>query len=1053
MITERQFGERMVLRLLGPLELVVGRRLLDIGGPRQRVVLAMLALNANRVTPVSQLVEALWGLAPPSTARGQIQTCISSLRKLFGEGGHPGAIRTRPPGYLLEIASSDLDSDEFARLVASGRTKAGEGRLAEASSMLSEALTMWRGPALAGVESDLVRRCATPFEDHRLVAIEERVRLDLALGRHKEISGELAALNEEWPLREQLSVFRMLALYRSGRQADALEVGRRTRATLVEQLGIEPGPELQKLETAILNRDPELDLPMVSVMSSLPTTTEIGTGSAGDIAELHVAADVQVVPHLLPASNADFTGRDSQINEIKQILFDAEGPATAAYAVRIVAISGRGGVGKSSLAIRVAHEISDAFPDGQLYGDLRNPDGEAPTAELLARFLHALGVSGRGMPEGMRERAELYRSLLANKRVLVVLDDAASEEQVLPLLPGSPTCAVITTSRIRLSGLSGAFWVDVDVFDTDRSMELLAKIVGDDRVRTEQGAAIELVELCGGLPLALRIAGARLASRPHWQIGGLVQRLKDEARTLDEFTYRGVGLRFNIDLTYRSLSPQAKRLFRLFALVRAPDLPEWTAAALLDTSLNEAVEILESLVDVRLLDIVEYPGKRIRYRFHHLIRIYALEQLIKTETRAERDQALARALGGWLALTEEAHRQVYGGDYTILHGTALRWRLPERENFFPTDGPMEWWDAERSALVAAVRQAAEAGLDELCWDLALTSVTLFEAKGYFDDWHEAAQLGLRVTESAGNRAGQAAMLYSLGTLYMFQKRLDTAEQCLTSALKTFETDGNVHGSALVLRNIALVDHMVGNFNAMLTKYTHALELMRAVGDRMGEAQILRSIASFRIDRGETDLAREMLDTALAICRDVQCLRGEAQVLDRFAYLYLSTGHIELAGEQLNRVLGMVGKIGDRIGEAYALYGLGVIRHRLGQLDSAKAILVQALWFAKRVGERLIEGQALCALGEISLARGRRQVGVAHVLAASQLFEQLGSTLWHARTLILLAEVSADDGDYVLSERLVEQARKLLSGLDSNDTPQWVALLDKADAVPRADSAS
>ena len=1021
----------MELRLLGPLELVVGRQMLKIGGPRQRVVLSMLAINANRVTSVDELVEALWDTDPPSTARAQIQTCVSSLRKLITDAGCPGGIRTRPPGYLLEIAPSDLDTEAFGELVGAASNHTEEGRIATAASTLRKALNLWRGPALADVTSDLVKRRATQYEDQRIAAIEERIRLDLALGAHEEIIGELAALVARYPFRERLAGFRMLALYRSGRQADALSFCRRFRDSLVEELGIEPGHELRQLENAILNRDPALDLPEAAAAagsSSSPVPSESPEPGAAP-------AGRHVIPRQLPASIADFTARDDLVDQIKQIL--ARGQDSMSYAVPIVAISGRGGVGKSTLAIRAAHELSDSFPDGLLYGDLQNPDGDDPVAKVLTRFLHALGISGPAVPEDAQERAELYRSVLADKKLLVVLDDVADEDYVRPLLPGSPSCAVITTSRMRLIGLSGAHLLDVDVLDTEQAMALLVRIVGARRVQAEHDAAVELVQLCDGLPLALRIAGERLASRPHWRIGNLVRRLADDACRLDEFTYRGLGLRVNIDLTYRSLDPMAKRLFRLVALLRMPDLAEWVAAAVLDTTLVESLEVLESLVDARLLDTVEYPGERIRYRMHNLVRIYAVERAMADETVTDRDQAVGRVLGGWLALTEEAHRLEYGGDYTILHGTAPRWQ-PASGGKLPLPGrPMDWLDAERDSLVAAVRQAAAVGMDELCWDLALTLVTLFETRGYFDDWRETTKLGLDVTEGVDNKVGHAAMMYSLGTLNMFQKRLSDAEANFACALSTFQAAGNDHGCALVLRNAAYIDELLGNSARMLERYNEALELMRAAGDAMGEAQILRNLATYHMDEGHADEARELLDQALTICRAVKCVRGEAQVLHRYAYLHLAMGLPEIAQTQYEQVLEMVEDMGDRIGAVYTRYGLGLAQYRSGRYADAEIVLRDTVSLAKGIGERLVEGQALYTLGEIGLARGDRDTARRRLTEAGDVFTELGSVLWQAKTSVLMAHLLAGGGNLDAAGDEVDRARTMLSAIGSREANRWL----------------
>jgi DNA-binding SARP family transcriptional activator/tetratricopeptide (TPR) repeat protein len=1028
----------MGLKLLGPLELVVDRQLLDFGGPRQRVVLSMLALNANRVTPVDQLIDAVWGSSPPLTARGQIQICISGLRKVFGEQGQPGAIRTRPPGYLLEISPDELDSEEFARLVNSARAEAEGGQTVEAAETLRNALALWRGPALAGIDSDLVRRGAALLEDHRLAAIEERIRLDLANGRHEELSGELAALISEFPLRERLYEFLMLALYRSGRQAEALEVSRRARNTLIEELGIEPGQKLQDLATSILNRDTALELRPISAEQSSTN------------GQAH-AADQPVYPRQLPASIADFTGRETHIAEIMSVLCGEPGPVADPYAMRIVAISGKGGVGKSCLAIRAAHALSDQFPDGHLYADLGGPNGMDRTPMVLARFLRALGVLGKNVPDDRQERAEMYRTRIAGKRMLIVLDDVTSEQQVMPLLPGTSGCAVIATSRMRLT-LPGARLIDAEVFDAEHSMELLARIVGEDRLNAEETSAVQLIELCGGLPLALRIAGAKLASKPHWRIAALVRRLADEVRGLDEFSHHGLELRSSIGLTYRTLSSESKRLFRLFALIQAPDFPTWTAAALLDTDVLDAEIALESLVDAQLVDTIEYPGERIRYRFHNLIRAYALERLVETETLADRDGAFQRLLGGWLSLAETAHRREHGGDYSILHGVAPRWQPMDSTGADLIDEPVEWWETERRALVAAVRQAAAAGLHELCWDLALTLVSLFEVKGYFDDWRETAELGLAATKRAGNRTGEAAMLYSLGYLHMTQRRLAEADQCFGQALQIFNAEGNTHGRALVLRDSAIVDRLHGRSAGMLAKYEESLAMMREVGDPVGEAHVLQSLARYTIDDdGDIERSRQYLDRALRLVQQAKYSRGEAQVMNRFAELYLSSGQIELARQALHRVLLIVRDIGDRIGEAHALYGLGVSRHREGRLDIAETTLVHALSLARRIGERFVEGKTLYALGEIDLARGRTSAGATHLAEARQLFGELDSTLWHAKTLMLLSEVHAADGEAGMASKDVEQAARMLSGVESRAADQLLVELEKMRSALLADT--
>lgn len=989
----------------------------DIGGPRQRVVLCTLALNANRITLMDELIDAVWDDSPPTTARSQIHICIARLRKLFGEGGQPGGIHTRPPGYLLEIPTDDLDSAVFARHVEIGRSHADAGRLLEAAQALREGLALWRGPALAGVRSPVVRRNATVLERQRFAALEERVRLDLALGRHRETSGELTALVEEYPLSQPLYELLMLALYRSGQQAEALEVSRRAHTVLVDQLGIEPAESLRTLTTAILNREPSLDLPTAPARAA----AAVPDGPREPAAPL-------LVPRQLPHSIADFTGREPEVDVIRSFLSDDVTDATS-YAMRIVVVSGKGGVGKSALAIRLAHEVGHLFPDGQLYADLSRSTTDTDISTLLARFLGSLGIANSALPDDLAARAELYRSRVADKQMLILLDYASSEEQILPLLPGSVGCAVIVTSRLRLDGLFGAYQFEVDVFPTDKSMDLLTRIVGPERVDAEHDAAVELIDFCGGLPLALRIAGARLAAKPHWRIATLVRRLRNHARRLDEFSHRGVELRSNIALTHQALDGQAKRLFALGALIEAPDFPAWTAAALLDTDLQDAEDVLETLVDARLLDTLRYAGRGVRYRYHNLIKDYAVEQLAMSVSAHERDAALARVLGGWLALAERAHRMDYGGDFCVLHGAAVRWRPADDPSFEPIEMSDDWWESERPSLVASVRQAAAAGMHELCWDLALTSISLFEVKGCFDDWRETAEVGLEATTLAGNETGRAAMLYSLGGLHMSQRRLDDAQKCFAEALGMFRAAGNTHGCALVLRNSAIVDRFQGHYSAMASKCKEALTQMREVGDVVGEAHILQSLARYLLDEGDVELARHHLDEALILCDQISYRRGEAMVLNRFAELYLRTDQIELAKQALNRVLLIVRDLGDRTGESFALYGLGIARRHEGRLDNAETTLLHAVTLANGVGERMIEGRALHALGEIGLARGLNSVAAGHLMEALVVFSEMGSPLWHAKTLVLLAEVRTADDELDAARRNLDHADLLLSEVD------------------------
>jgi DNA-binding SARP family transcriptional activator/tetratricopeptide (TPR) repeat protein len=1008
-------GTALRLRILGPIDVIAGGRSIKIGGPREHVVLATLAVRTHRVTSLDQLTEAVWGDDPPPTARSQIQSSISVLRKLFAETGRPDAIRTSPPGYLLDLDHEDLDSERFVHLVKTGHEEMAEGRTAEAAATLRTALDLWRGPVLDGVQSDYVRRSALVLDERRLTATEEHVRLSLELGRHRELVGELKTLLAEHPWREGLYGFLMLALYRCGRQADALEVWRRACAVFMGELGIEPRQELRDLEQAILNRDPSLDLSEA--------------GGALDDGRSAAAAG----PRQLPSSIADFIGRDEQLAEINRILPATPGADAARYAVPVIAISGRSGVGKSTLALRAAHELGDQFPDGHIYADLRGLTDESTTPALLARFIRALGVPGSAVPDGLAERIEMFRSRLADRRVLLVLDNVTGEEQVRPLLPGSPTCAVIVTSTARLVGVPGAHWIDVDTFDDATSREMLARIVGWPRVTAEPAPATELIEYCGGLPLALRIVGTRLASRPHWRIVELTRRLTSEVRRLDELSHHGLEMRSSIGLTYRSLPERAQRLFRLSSVIEAPDFAGWAAAVLLGTDLRQAEDTLEYLVDVQLLDAKAGADGRLRYSFHDLVRLYAHERLLVAETAEERDAALRRLLGAWLYLAERAHRREYGGDYLVLHGTGVRVHLLAWDAEEAAGSSLAWLETERVSLVSAVRQAADAGLAELCWDLALTLSGLLEVKGCLDDWREIVEVAYGAAARAGHRIGTAAMLYARGTLRIAEKRFDDAELLLRSALEIFDAERCCHGQALVLRNWAFIDRMRGDFGEMLRKYDSSLAKMRAVGDLVGEGHVLTSMAKFRIDEGELADADDLLSESMSLYKRVGYVRGEVQAGIIRSELYMADGRLGAARQALNDVLRTIRDIGDRIGEAYALYGLGVVRRREGRLDRAVATLEHALAVAEEVGDRLVEGQARFMLGEIAAIRADYPAALGHADRAAALFDQIGMTLWLAKALILRSEVHDETGRPESAKSDLDRARALLSRFGSRQS--------------------
>jgi DNA-binding SARP family transcriptional activator/tetratricopeptide (TPR) repeat protein len=972
-------------RVLGPLAVLADGKPIDIGSTRQRIVLAAMLLDANRVVSRDRLVDALWDRHPPATASSQIHICVSALRRKLAAHGAPDVIETVPPGYLIRVDDHALDAREFELLVASGRAAAADGRPHDAVRHLLASLELWRGPAFAGLKSDLVQVAATRLNEERLGVLEDRMDAELELGRHHDIVGELSELVAGNPLRERMCGQLMLALYRDGRQAEALAAFRAARAIFLDELGLEPSQGLRDLEHAMLQNDPALQ-PGSLTRSRRPS----------------VAA--ALIPRQLPADVGDFVARQGVLGQVRAILAPQPPPAPSLRHLEIVVLSGRSGVGKTALALHAAHELSDSYPDGQLYAQLEAGTEPVSTAHVLEEFLRALGVTLVAPPGSVEDLAHTYRSQLARRSVLVVLDAAASVGQVIPLLPGGSSCAVIITSRSRLPGLPGAQRFEVGVFDESAGVELVTRVIGEERVCHEKDAARKLVRLCGGLPVALRIAAAKLAARPHWTVGRLVSRLEDEQQRLDELEFdehvRGEagGIRASISLSYESLGPDARRLLRRLAILGATDFAYWIGAPLLDLDIAIVTDLTEQLVAARLIDAIVLEDQSVRFQIHELIRVYALERLMAEEPATERAAALRRVLGCWLFLAGEAHRREYGGDFTVLHGNAERWTLSGDAVSELLRDPLSWFRRERSALLLAIIKAAQAGLDELCWDLAMTSSTHFESGSFLDDWRQSCDSALDAVRRKGNRLGEAALLCSLGGLALAEQDLDEAVRCLLPAMRLFSQLQDTHGWALAARHLAYVDRQRGHYDQALSRYEEALRGLRSVGDRIAEAHVLNNMAQIYLDKRRQQPAEGLLNQALDICRSVNARRGAAQVEHRLGELRLSKGDLIGAEESFESVLRAVVAGNDLVGQAYALYGLGAVRMGSKLYSRAEADLRAALEVSASCGDRLIHGRILLALAELYETTQRPAPAAEQLSEALEVFREVGSALWQARAL-------------------------------------------------------
>jgi tetratricopeptide (TPR) repeat protein/transcriptional regulator with XRE-family HTH domain len=709
-------------------------------------------------------------------------------------------------------------------------------------------------------------------------------------------------------------------------------------------------------------------------------------------------------PSLLPPSVTDFTGREEEVADVLELLTVGQEEPTA---VVVSAVAGKPGIGKTTLAIQVAHQLRarGRFPDGQLYANLHGAQKPLPPGQVLARFLRALGMDGASIPDSLEGRTERYRTLLADRRILVVLDNAAGEAQVRPLLPGSPSCGVLVTSRVRMAGLEGARLIELDVLPDEAAVELLGRVAGTARVAAEPEAAVAIVGSCGRLPLAIRIAGARLAARPSWSLARLVARLADQRRRLDELAAGDLEVRASIALSYRALPGQQQQAFRRLGLLEAPDFPAWVAGALLDIPDDRAEALVEALVDAQLLEAggMDRVGQ-VRYRFHDLLRVYARERAATEDTRMQRRAGLARAMGGWLALAEQADQHSGQRTIRVIHGDAPRWHPQTATTAVATD-PLGWFDAERAALVAAVQQASAVGLDELAWDLAGCLARFLFTRNYLDDWRRTQEAGVAAARRAGNRRGQAYALLTLGELHTYQDRLDDALACLEESLSLFVDLGDRHGQASTLENIGSVHRLLGGHELATDCFERALRTFTEVDDRVGAAGVMVALAALYLDQGHPG-ARACLEGALAVFTEIGDRHTEAQVLRKLAWHHERHGDLDQAANQLTRALSIMRDLDDRIGEALTLEQLGEVNLRLGHLSAARALLDQALPVFSTYHDRYGQARALRARGQLHHAEGRHGRAAEDLEQSLRSWRELDRPLWEARTLADLGDAYA-----------------------------------------------
>jgi DNA-binding SARP family transcriptional activator len=914
--------------LLGPLTVRRGDMVVALPAGKQRALLAALLLNANRVVPAEELAETLWGTAPPPSARVSVQNYMARLRKALGAEGH-SRIGTQPRGYVINVAAGELDLTRFEGLLGTARQAARDGSWESAAAQARAALALWRGKPLADVESELLAAREAPrLAELRLQALETRIDADLHLGRPGEVIGELRQLAAAHPLRERLHALLMLALYWDSRQAEALAAYRQARAVLVEELGAEPGPELRRLHQQILAADPAL----ARTDPARPPVSAAGP-----------------VPRQLPAALADFTGRAAELAALTGMLDNAgaRGPGT----VVISAIGGTAGVGKTALALHWAHQVANRFEDGQLYVNLRgfDPSGHPATpGEAIRGFLDALGVPPERIPPLPEAQVGLYRSLLTDRKVLIVLDNARDEQQMRPLLPASPGSLVLVTSRSQLSGLAavdGARLLSLDVLSHAEAVQVLTARLGDARAAAEPGAAGQIASLCACLPLALAVAAARAAARPGFPLDALAGELTDAAARLDALDAGdpGSSVRAVFSWSVRQLSDQAERVFGLLGLHPGPDITVPAAASLAALAEPDARRLLHELTRAHL--IAEHlPG---RYAFHDLLRAYAGEQAHHTDSDTGRHEATGRVLDHYLHTAARAARLLDPSQEPVV----LAPPRPGAAAGQPADHrqAMAWFQAEHQVLLAAVTLAAGSGFGTYAWQLPWAMERFLRARGHYQELAATQRMALAAATRLGDAAAQAICGRLLANACTNLGDYDQALGHFASSLTLYERLGNRFGEAKIQMSLGFLAERQGRYADALGHAEQELRLYQAIGDKTAEAGALNNVGWCHGLLGDYQQARVFCQQALILSTEIGHRSDEGVAWDSLGYAEHHLGNLAEAAACYQRALSLYREAGDRFNEAGALTRLGDNRHAVGEPTQAREAWQQALAILEDLG--------------------------------------------------------------------------------------------------------
>ncbi len=1000
----------MEIRVLGPIAVFEGDRAIPLGGPKPRTLLALLALATGRVVSVERIIEALWGLDAGDRARASVHTYLSTLRRILvqSSGGEEVIVRG-PGGYRLASGVVHIDLDVFETRAQEGREAVSAGRFADAVPLFGEALRQWRGLALEGAEGSWADEERSRLADQRLGVLEDCFAARLVVDGGAESVGELSALVAEHPLRERLRGQLMTALFLTGRQADALACFQKGREALIDELGVEPGPELRAVHERILRGE-----------IALPAETRAPARPAAEPEATPDRSEAVVVPRQLPPDIADFTGRT---DEVKQLM-DQFVSGVVPTGLRVCVISGKPGSGKTTLAAHVAHRLRPWFDGGQLYVNLRGVQAvTADPGEVLMRFLRALGIDDRAVPADLESRVELYRTLLADRKVLIVLDDAADERQIRPLLPGGSTCAVVVTSRNRLAVLEGAQHVDMQVMGEQEAIELLGRLAGRERMAAQPAQALEIVRLCGFLPLAVRIAGARLAARPGWSLNSLAERLRVQHRLLNELAIGDLEVRGSVTLSYVGLGELERVALRRLGWLGTGDFAGWLITALLGEPAERTERAVENLVDAQLLDMVGAAGSgAVRYRLHDLVRAFARERAVEEENDAEAVTAAGRVAETALRLVERAGARNPGGE--PAH--------PAEPAETILGDPAAWIDAELTTLVDLVERCAELDLVDVVTRLTTALASTLSSHNRFSEWWRTHSVAIEAARRAGDRASEARLLSGLGWLRSEQDRYEESIEFHEQALAAYIDTGDVEGEGLTWLELSLVQRDQGRLRDALASLDSAMPALTRTGNRLYLARALHSRGSILTELGDLSAAVRACEDAVAAYRQLGDGWAEALATRSLSVAHRANGRLTEAAEYAEKALESLKTFDNPTMVAYATQSLAKVRIRQGLGATVRESLRACLTSRHEMQDGFGQALLLRTLGELELAEGELTEAHEYLVRSLEWWTALGVPLWRARTLRDLSTVLDGLGRAQDAEHAWTKARAIFESHGSRE---------------------